>query len=132
KFGTPDNAEFYSPDCDTPKMPMPVGGAVEGETGYACTQNGDCHLLIVDSSTHHLYEMWRADLQGGTLYGGCTADWNPDAADDPKLLRGKGCSSADAGGFPITAMLATPEEVASGEVKHALRFILPNTRIRNG
>jgi len=132
KFGTPDNAEFYSPDCDTPKMPLPTGGAVEGENGYACTQDGDCHLLIIDSSTRHLYEMWRADMVSGTLYGGCTADWDLDAAYDAKLLRGKGCSSADAGGFPITAMLATPEEVASGDVKHALRFILPNTRIRNG
>lgn len=132
KYGTPDNAEFYAPDCDKPKMPMPVGGAVEGETGYACTQDGDCHLLIVDQASRHLIEMWRADYQGGVLYGGCVADWNLDAAYDQKLLRGAGCSSADAGGFPITAMLATSDEVATGQVEHALRFILPNARIRNG
>ena len=132
KFGTPDNAEFYTPDCDTPKMPMPVGGAVEGETGYACTNDGDCHLLVIDQGARHLYEMWRADYQNGTLYGGCTADWNLDAAYDPTKLRGLGCSSADAGGFPMVAMLATPEEVAAGHVDHALRFILPNPRIRKG
>ena len=36
------------------------------------------------------------------------------------------------GGFPITAMLATSDEVAAGRVGHALRFILPNDRIRDG
>ena len=49
----------------------------------------------------------------------------------PDNLRGEGCTSADAGGFPITAMLFTPEEVAAGEIKHAIRFILPNARIRD-
>jgi serine/threonine-protein kinase len=125
-------ADFYTPDCDQVKMPMPVGGAVEGETGYACTGGGDCHLLVIDPMNRHLYEMWEANFVGGVLNGGCTADWNLDAAYDPNLLRGKGCSSADAGGFPMVAMLATPEEVAAGHVDHALRFILPNPRIRKG
>jgi serine/threonine-protein kinase len=125
-------ADFYTPDCDQVKMPMPVGGAVEGETGYACTGGGDCHLLVIDPIGRHLYEMWEANYVNGTLNGGCTADWNLDASYDPNLLRGKGCSSADAGGFPMTAMLPTTEEVASGHVDHALRFILPNPRIRKG
>jgi serine/threonine-protein kinase len=125
-------ADFWTPDCDQVPMPMPVGGAVEGESGYACTGGGDCHLLVIDQLNRHLYEMWEADYTNGVLHGGCTADWNLDANYDQKVLRGRGCSSADAGGFPITAMLATPEEVAAGHVDHALRFILPNGRIRKG
>jgi hypothetical protein len=131
QFGDTDHAEFYSPDCDKVKMPLPAGGSVEANPGYACTDDGDCHLLVVDRADHHLYEMWRADQQSGTLYGGCLAVWNLDGAYGD-TLRGKGCSSADAGGFPIAAMLATPEEVKAGEIKHALRFILPNARIRKG
>jgi hypothetical protein len=124
--------EFYVPDCDHVPFPVPPGGALEGETGYACTNDGDCHLLVLDQAEHTLYEMWRGDKQGATFYGGCVAVWDLTKAYDQDLLRGKGCSSADAGGFPITAMLATSDEVAAGEVKHALRFILPNKRIRAG
>ncbi len=49
----------------------------------------------------------------------------------PPNLRGDGCTSADAGGFPISAMLFTADEVAAGEIPHAIRFILPNSRIRH-
>src|SRR5262245_52604092 len=40
--------DFFSPDCDDVAVPVPSGGNVEGETGYACTHNGDCHLLVYD------------------------------------------------------------------------------------
>jgi hypothetical protein len=124
-------SDFYSPDCDDVPFPVPAGGALEGETGYACTTNGDCHLLVVAPFQNKLYEMWRANLVGATFNGGCAAVWDLNKA-YPLNLRGKGCTSADAAGFPITAMLANADEVAAGEVKHALRFILPNARIRSG
>ncbi|HEY6879554.1 MAG TPA: hypothetical protein VI299_16120, partial [Polyangiales bacterium] len=38
--------DFYSPDCDSAPFPVPVGGALEGEDGYSCTSDGDCHLLV--------------------------------------------------------------------------------------
>ena len=124
-------AEFYRPDCDDGPFPLPEGGNVEGSSNYSCENGGDCHLLVVAQHENRLYEMWRGDLQGDTLLAGCVAVWELDRAYDP-TLRGRGCSSADAGGFPIAAMLVTPEEVAAGEVQHALRFILPNDRIREG
>ncbi len=46
--------------------------------------------------------------------------------------RGENCTSADAGGFPLAAMVFTADEVAKGSIDHALRFILPNNRIRRG
>jgi len=112
-------------------FPVPSGGALEGESGYTCTQDGDCHLLVVHPPTHKLYEMWRANISGGTFYGGCTAVWDL-AKSYPANLRGDGCTSADGGGFPIAAMLFTADEVAAGVVPHAIRFILPNARIRAG
>lgn len=57
------------------------------------------------------------------------AVWNLNAPTYPTNLRGTDCTSADAGGFPITAMLFNADEVASGSIDHALRFILPNSRI---
>jgi hypothetical protein len=124
-------SDFYTPDCDHVPMPVPSGGAVEGETGYACTQGGDCHLLVVHEPSHTLYEMWEANISGGTFSGGCTAVWDLTKSYPPNL-RGDGCTSADAGGFPISAMLFTADEVYAGKIPHAIRFILPNSRIRSG
>jgi serine/threonine-protein kinase len=123
--------EFYSPDCDDVAMPVPVGGNVEGETGYACTSNGDCHLIVHDGDEGKLYEMWRANITGSTFYGGCLAVWNTRMAYGD-TLRGDQCTSADAAGFPIAPLLFTADEVKAGEIKHAIRFILPNDRVKRG
>ena len=40
--------DFYRPDCDHVPMPVPAGGALEGEHGYECRGDGDCHLIVVD------------------------------------------------------------------------------------
>jgi hypothetical protein len=47
-------------------------------------------------------------------------------------MRGEQCTSADAAGFPIAGLLPTADEVAAGKVAHALRFVLPNERIKEG
>jgi hypothetical protein len=127
-------SDFYSPDCDNVPFPVPATGAVEGETGYACAGNGDCHLIVAQRAQKRLFEMWRANITGAAVTefrAGCAVVWDL-AKQYGATLRGKGCSSADAAGFPITAMLATSDEVAAGNVRHALRFILPNERIRDG
>jgi serine/threonine-protein kinase len=123
--------EFYSPDCDDVAMPVPVGGNVEGEDGYECTGDGDCHLIVHDAAGGKLYEMWRANIDGSTFYGGCLAVWNTRMAYGD-TLRGDQCTSADAAGFPIAPLLFTADEVQAGEIKHAIRFILPNNRVRKG
>ncbi|MCA9616387.1 MAG: hypothetical protein H6721_25235 [Sandaracinus sp.] len=122
-------SDFYSPDCDEVPVPRPSGGRIEGEEGYECTLDGDCHLIVHDRGAGRLYEMWRANVSGGTFYGGCLAVWDTsrDYGDDG---RGQGCTSADAAGLPIAPLLFTADEVASGTIDHAIRFILPNERIR--
>ena len=42
--------EFYSPDCDHVPFPVPATGALEGENGYSCTNDGDCHLIVVNKA----------------------------------------------------------------------------------
>jgi hypothetical protein len=122
--------DFYDPDCDEVAMPVPPGGNVEGEDGYACKGDGDCHLLVFDQPNGRLYEMWRANITS-TFEGGCLAAWDTRAQYGDGL-RGEQCSSADAAGFPISPLLFTADEVASGEIKHAIRFILPNNRVKKG
>jgi serine/threonine-protein kinase len=48
----------------------------------------------------------------------------------PETGRGDFCTSADAAGLPIAPLLFSADEIAAGEIKHAIRFILPNDRIR--
>jgi hypothetical protein len=124
------NGDFFEPDCDLAEMPVPEGGNIEGESGYACTSDGDCHLLVFDPAGGKLYEMYRADLSSG-FSGGCLAVWESSRTYD-ELLRGDQCTSADAAGFPIAPLLFTADEVAAGEIDHAIRFILPNDRIQEG
>ncbi len=121
--------DFYSPDCDWVEVPVPEGGALEGEQGYECTSDGDCHLIVADRDENLLYEMWRANIVDGTFYGGCLAVWDMTVVYDDEG-RGQGCTSADAAGFPIAPLLFTADEVASGSIDHAIRFILPNANIR--
>jgi serine/threonine-protein kinase len=122
--------DFYDPDCDLSSVPVPTGGNVEGETGYACTGDGDCHLLVYDPSGGKLYEMWRANITS-TFQGGCLAVWNTGTT-YTNTLRGDQCTSADAAGFPIAPLLFTADEVKAGHIDHAIRFILPNNRIKRG
>ena len=123
--------DFYSPDCDHLPVPVPAGGAIEGEAGYECTSNGDCHLLVAHRASGRLFEMWRANIVGGQFEGGCLAVWDMTRVYGPGG-RGENCTSADAAGYPIAPLLVTADEVAAGAVEHALRFILPNARIRDG
>jgi hypothetical protein len=129
------NDEFYTPDCDNVPVPVPAGGRLEGETGYTCTNDGDCHLIVVQGDK--LYEMWRANISGGTFTGGCLAVWDLkrdywSSNSSSGYGRGMQCTSADAAGYPITDLLFTADEVKAGTINHAIRFILPNDRIRKG
>jgi hypothetical protein len=134
--GTPLQAfrpteDHFRPDCDLDPVPVPPGGALEDETGYECTSDGDCHLIVVDRTRQRLFEMWRADIRGGRFNGGCLAVWDMTRVYPPSG-RGEQCTSADAAGYPIAPLLFTADEVAGGVVDHAIRFILPNARIRRG
>ena len=121
--------DFFEPDCDLVPVPVPAGGALEGEQGYECRGDGDCHLIVVDRSRMKLFEMWRADIRGDSFRGGCLAVWDMTRV-YPASGRGDQCTSADAAGYPIAPLLFDADEVAAGRIDHAIRFILPNATIR--
>ena len=132
--GTPLRAftpteDHFRPDCDLDPVPVPPGGALEGEEGYECRGDGDCHLIVADRSRMKLFEMWRADIRGDSFRGGCLAVWDMTRVYAP-TGRGEQCTSADAAGFPIAPLLFDADEVAAGRIDHAIRFILPNATIR--
>jgi hypothetical protein len=120
--------DFFDPDCDHVPIPVPEFGVLEGQSGYECRNDGDCHLIVVDRDEGKLYEMWRADIMGSVFRGGCAAVWDMTRV-YPEDGRGPQCTSADAAGLAIAPLLFTADEVAAGEIDHALRFVLPRDRV---
>jgi hypothetical protein len=131
--------DYYAPDCEPlgSTMPIPIDGAIEGNPGYSCDNTSeDCHLLVVQGNT--LYEAYSANLLAGNqLEALCLAKWRLDRVYPPEG-RGEHCTSADAAGFPIAALLFNADEiraamaqpaVADRVISHAIRFILPNDRM---
>ncbi len=120
-------------DCDAVplQMPLPANGNTEGSNTYACdTAHNDCHVLVVEKTQKKLYELYNSTQAGAGFTALGAFVWDLTKA-YPANLRGDQCTSADAAGFPIAALLPTSDEVAAGEVKHALRFILPNARMKH-
>ena len=127
------NDDFYWGECAVQPVPLPPGGAIEGEAGYECTHPGaDCHLLIHHPASGQLFEIYQANLDPATdeLSGTCLVVWDLTRV-YPADGRGNDCTSADAAGYPMTSLLFNADEVAAGHIDHAIRFILPNTRIRD-
>lgn len=129
----PGNDYCYGgPDCDSVplQMPIPTNANVEGSTNTVCdTSNNDCHILVVASDEKKLYELYNSTSSGSAFTALGAFIWDLTKT-YPDNLRGDQCTSADAGGFPIAGLLPTADEVAAGSVKHAMRFILPNARMK--
>jgi hypothetical protein len=121
----------YTDESNTDPVPVPVGGSLEGESGYTCTQGGDCHLIVVDDSTHKLFEMWSVQNAAGPYQAAQLSVWDLTKHYGDQG-RGLGCTSADAAGLAIMPGLIGVRETKAGAIKHALRFILPNAKIRKG
>ena len=120
----------YTDESDIEPVPVPTGGAVEGESGYDCTQGGDCHLIVVDDSRKLLFELYAA-TSTPTWAAAQESVWDL-TKHYTSAGRGLGCTSADAAGLSVMAGLIGVRETKAGDIRHALRFILPNAKIRKG
>lgn len=110
---TPD---FYYPDESDPGLyPIPVNPLIE--------YGSDHHILVLDTDTCTLYEIYDASFDGGDWSGGSGAVWNLNS----NALRPETWTSADAAGLPILPGLVRYDEIMAGEIKHALRFTVENT-----
>jgi hypothetical protein len=106
----------YADESDHVGYPIPASPKQEG--------GSDRHILMVDRDACRLYELFAAanTSTGWTAGSGATWDLRSNA------LRPSGWTSADAAGLPILPGLVRYDEVAAGEIKHALRFTVPRTR----
>ena len=106
----------YASESDPGPYPIPPNAPIEG--------GSDRHVLVVQKGTCKLYELFAADYVGSGWQAGSGAvfDLNSNA------LRPAGWTSADAAGLPIFPGLARYEEVAAGEIRHALRFTVKRSQ----
>lgn len=106
----------YASESDRGPYPIPRRPRIEG--------GSDRHLLVVNRDTCYLYELFAVSKSDGRWYAASGAIWNMRK----NRLRPDGWTSADAAGLPILPGLARYDEVAAGEIRHALRFTAPRTR----
>lgn len=116
---------------ETDKLACPSGG---GEFCYpiptsARTEGGgDRHILFIsqDGAPDHctLYELFAVEKQGSGFSVGSGAIFKLDS----NALRTEGWTSADAAGLPIMPGLVRKDEITKGEITHAIRFTMAQTR----
>jgi hypothetical protein len=111
----------YAVESNPGPYPIPMNAPIEGGS----QSGGDRHVIVVDSGTCKLYEMYSSYPQSnGSWKAGSGAVWSLNS----DVLRPSTWTSADAAGLPILPGLVRYDEVASGVINHALRFTVNSTQ----
>lgn len=110
----PVNFTAYGDESDPGPYPVPLDAPIEGGP----SSDGDRHVLAVRQGECKLYEMYRAFPHASSWDADSGAVWDLNS----NALRPEGWTSADAAGLPVLPGLVRYDEVAAGEINHALRF----------
>ena len=121
---------------------MPVAGRhIEGVTDYNCS-GGDCHLLVYQNQ--RLYDLYQAQITsgmatGGTFTGDClvvwdlTKDYPGQPVDDGRqLFARRRLQRRRRRRHPMAPLIIQTSDIQAGVINHAMRFTLPNAKIRKG
>lgn len=113
----------YEDESDPGPYPVPPQAPIEGHPN----EDGDRHVIVIDRDNWKLYELFRGfNIGDGRLWraeSGAIFDLKSGE------LRPEGWTSADAAGLPVFPGLVRYDEVVElGEIRHALRFTVSNSR----
>ncbi|MCA9916918.1 MAG: hypothetical protein KC445_03155 [Anaerolineales bacterium] len=115
------NFIWWPDESDPGPYPVPPDAPIEGGPDGS----GDRHVLVLDRDNCILYELYSAYPQNdGSWEAGNGAMYDLSS----HALRPDGWTSADAAGLPILPGLVRYDEVAAGEIRHAIRFTAPQTQ----
>ena len=113
----------YGNESESGPFPIPDDAAIEGNG------NGDSHVLVCDIENEKLYELYNASKNSGSGWSAsCGAVFDLTT----NYYRTDGWTSADAAGLPILPCLVRYDEVAAGNINHAIRFTLSKPHVFNG
>ena len=110
----------YADESDPGPYAIPMNAPIEGGS----TSTGDRHAIAVDTDNCILYELYSAYPEGASWSAGSGAIFDLKGY----ALRPATWTSADAAGLPIFPGLVRYDEIAAGEISHALRFTVPQTQ----
>ncbi len=132
-FGSAGGMPFAIAEANQPRTEISfTDGAAESDPGpywipdnAPVEQGTDAHVLVVDPNRCMLYELYGAErIAPGQWRASSGAIFDLRS----NRLRPMGWTSADAAGLPILPGLARFDEVAEGEIRHALRFTTRRTQ----
>jgi hypothetical protein len=109
----------YADESDPGPYAIPLSAPIEGGS----QSTGDRHAIAIDTDNCILYELYSAYPQPASWQAGSGAIFDLKA----NTLRPAGWTSADAAGLPIFPGLVRYDEVAAGEIRHAIRLTVPQT-----
>lgn len=110
----------YADESDPGPYAIPLTAPIEG----GAQSTGDRHTLSVDTDNCILYELYAAYPQTASWSAGSGAIFNLLS----NALRPSGWTSTDAAGLPVFPGLLRYDEIAAGEIRHAIRFTVPQTQ----
>src|SRR5271163_3842270 len=110
----------YQSESDTGPYAIPLNAPIEGGS----SSSGDRHVISVDTDNCILYEIYAAYPQTASWQGGSGAIFQ--LLSDG--LRPATWTSADAAGLPIFPGLVRYDEIVAGQIRHAIRFTVPQTQ----
>jgi hypothetical protein len=124
----PIHFKAYGDQSDKGPYPVPMDAPIEGQRPDGKNFGGDRHVVVIDRDTNRLYELYRGFPRNDI-------GWNADSgaifhldSNNVRPTAKPGWTSADAAGLPIFPGLARYDEVAAGQILHALRFTVDNSR----
>jgi len=110
----------YNGESDPGPYPIPANARIEGPPAG---EEGDRHVLVLQRGSCKLFELYAARRSRAGWEAGSGAVFNLRS----NALRPEGWTSADAAGLPMFPGLVRYDEVAAGEIRHAIRFTAPKT-----
>lgn len=110
----------YYQESDPGPYPMPLNAPIQGGS----SSSGDRHAIALDTTNCMLYELFGAFPQATSWSAGSGAVFNLKS----NALRPDGWTSADAAGLPIFPGILRYDEIAAGEVRHAIRVVASQTQ----
>ena len=119
----------YASESDPDPYIIPDNAPIEGQgPNIVAPPSGDRHVIVINKATNMLYEIFRGEWLGPSKWrAGSGAKYDLTSTN----LRPDYWTSADAAGLPIFPYLVRYEEIQKGEIKHAIRFTLRNSIVRD-
>jgi len=120
----PTDTFFYEADAGGAVAPIPAGVQYENMT----TPNADHHVMVLQQGSCQLFEMYAWNPTGSTTGWSVLVQWDLSGGDE-QIPGNLEIGSTTAAGTPLLPGVIWPEEVAAGEIRHAVDIVMPAAAI---